>query len=123
MPYLDYIASETSPRTGMVEMELGMSAVYKGLIGERIKNKLIKYAYDLEYKGAHDDLVDQIEMLAPVVEIVKKSIIDVIQGEVEVLATRDEAKSKTYTMFMSGLLHAKEIIKNDDSLIGKIDLE
>jgi hypothetical protein len=106
----------------MVEMELGMNPIYSTLIGQRIRNKLIDHAYSKDYKGSHDDLLDSIDALSTVVGIVETAVADVIKGEVEVLAQRDP-QTKTLTLFMAGLLHAKDMIVSDKSLIGKVDLE
>jgi hypothetical protein len=57
-----------------------------------------------------------------VVGIVETAVADVLEGEVEVLAQRDP-QTKTLTLFMAGLLHAKDMIVADKSLIGKVDLE
>lgn len=100
-----------------------MNPIYDGLVGKRIYNRLITVAYEQNYVGSHDDLLDAIDAYSKIVEIVKQSIVDVIQSEVEVLAMRDEAKTKTWTLFMAGLLHAQNVIVKDESFIGKIDLE
>ena len=100
-----------------------MNPIYQGLVGERIYNKLIQTAYDQKYTGSHDNLLDAIQAYSQIVEIVKQAIVDVIQSELEVLATREEAQTHTWTLFMSGLLHAQNVIAKDESFIGKIDLE
>ena len=123
MPLLDNNPRRRIPCTRVVEMELGMNPIYQGLVGERIYNKLIQTAYDQKYTGSHDNLLDAIQAYSQIVEIVKQAIVDVIQSELEVLATREEAQTHTWTLFMSGLLHAQNVIAKDESLIGKIDLE
>ena len=101
-----------------------MPSVFESLIGQRIKNKLTEYAYTNNYRGSHDDLLESINNLETIIRIVNNSIADVIQGEVEVLASRDpENTTKTMTLFMAGLLHARDMITLDKSLIGKVDLE
>jgi|GEM_PF-5846326 len=102
-----------------------MKPIYETLIGQRIKNKFIQHAYDKEYKGSHDDLLDSINALENVVQIVKTSITDVIRGEIDVLSLRsvDEPENPRLTMFIAGLMHARDMIEEDVSLIGKGALE
>jgi hypothetical protein len=102
-----------------------MNSVFEGLIGQRMHNKYIQHAYDKDYKGSHDDLLDVIDALESVVSIAKTSITDVIRGEIDVLSVRlvDEPDNQRLTMFIAGLLHACDIIEEDKSLIGKGALE
>ena len=101
-----------------------MPSVFDSLIGQRVKSKLSEYAYANNFTGSHDSLLESINNLESVVRIVTNSVADVIQGEVEVLASRDPmATSKTQTLFMAGLLHARDMITLDKSLMGKVDLE
>jgi hypothetical protein len=101
-----------------------MPSVFDSLIGQRIKNKLSEYAYANNFTGSHESLMESINNLESVVRIVTNSVADVIQAEVEVLASRDPlGTSKNQTLFMAGLLHARDMIQLDKSLIGKSDLE
>jgi hypothetical protein len=101
-----------------------MPSVFETLIGQRVKSKLSEYAYANNFTGSHESLMESINNLESVVRIVTNSVADVIQAEVEVLASRDPlGASKNQTLFMAGLLHARDMIQLDKSLIGKSDLE
>jgi hypothetical protein len=106
-------------------MELGMSdSVFDSLVGQRIKNKLIEHAYAKDYKGSHDDLLDSIYALESIIKIVEKSVIDVIEGEIETFSFRNmEEASGLINVFIGGLIHAKDLIENDSSTIGLAPLE
>lgn len=108
----------------MVEIIMGMNEVFADTIGQRIQNKLIQYAYANDFQGNREQLERQIKALANVIQITRESIADVIEAEVEVLAARDSNElDQTQILFMSGLLHAHDMITKGTELIGKVDLE
>lgn len=101
-----------------------MSDIFDSLVGQRIKHKLIEHAYNKQYKGSHDDLLDSIYALESVIKIVEKSVIDVIQAEIETFSFRNmEEASNLINVFIGGLIHAKDLIENDSSTIGLRPLE
>lgn len=101
-----------------------MKSIFETLIGKRVKNKLIHYAYEHEYEGSHLDLVKSIYGCKNIIEITAESIADVIQGEIEVLSSRNlDDEGNNMILFLAGLVHARDIITEDRSLIGKVDLE
>jgi hypothetical protein len=105
-------------------MELGMSEIFDSLVGQRIKHKLIEHAYAKQYAGSHDDLLDSIYALESIIKIVEKSVIDVIQAEIETFSFRNmDEKSALINVFIGGLIHAKDLIESDSSTIGLAPLE
>ena len=103
---------------------MGLKDVFADTIGQRIQSKLMQYAYENDYQGNPEQLERQIKALANVIHIARESIADVIEAEVEVLASRDTNElNQTQILFMSGLLHAHDMITKGTELIGKVDLE
>lgn len=101
-----------------------MKPIFRTLIGQRIKNKLIEHALKNDYRGTYKDLLISIDNCESVVKICHEAIADVIQAEVEVLAQRDlKEESGNVPLFIAGLLHAQDLILKDSSLIGNIDIE
>lgn len=103
---------------------------FDGVIGMRIYNKLIEHAYETGYKGTDKKLFKSIDDLENVVRICRESIGDVIQGEIEVMSVRvsylkEEGKQATPMMFgfMGGLIHAREVVESNTTLIGKDIIE
>jgi hypothetical protein len=55
---------------------------------------------------------------------VEKSVIDVIQAEIETFSFRNmDEKSSLINVFIGGLIHAKDLIESDSSTIGLRPLE
>lgn len=106
-------------------MVMGVSepSAFDDMIGQRIKNKLIQYAYDKGYEGTHEQLLESILMLNTVIQIARQSIVDVIEAEVEMLATRDESTLPAHLSFMAGILHAQDMVAHGQTMMGSIDLE
>lgn len=102
-----------------------MKPIFKTLIGQRVKNKLIQHAYEQNYQGTRQDLLKSIYNCENIITITCESIADVIQGEIEVLSSREDLDQggNTLILFLAGLVHAREMITDDKSLIGKVELE
>ena len=125
MSYLDHNKSKDGARNRMAQVVMGIDepSAFDDMIGQRIKNKLIQYAYEKGYEGSHEQLLESILMLNNVIQITRKSIVDVIEAEVEMLATRDESTLPAHLSFMAGILHAQDMVAHGQTMMGSIDLE
>jgi hypothetical protein len=97
---------------------------FDDLIGQRIKNKLIAYGYEQGFTGPREVMDRSINNLDNVVSIARQSVSDVIQGEIEVFASRQtEEDILGMPLFIAGLIHAKELIDLGISIMGESELD
>ena len=125
MSHMDHNKPKDGARNRLAQVVMGVDepSAFDDMIGQRIKNKLIKYAYDKNYEGTHEQLLESIMMLNTVIQITRQSIVDVIEAEVEMLATRDESTLPAHLSFMAGILHAQDMVAHGQTMMGSIDLE
>ena len=125
MSHMDHNKPKDGARNRLAQMVMGVDepSAFDDMIGQRIKNKLIQYAYDKNYEGTHEQLLESIMMLNTVIQITRQSIVDVIEAEVEMLATRDESTLPAHLSFMAGILHAQDMVAHGQTMMGSIDLE
>jgi hypothetical protein len=98
---------------------------FDDLIGQRIKNKLIAYGYEQGFTGPREVMDRSINNLDNVIGIARQSVSDVIQGEIEVFASRQQSEEEMLAMpfFIAGLIHAKELIDLGISIMGESELD
>jgi hypothetical protein len=125
MSYLDHNKPKDGARNRMAQVVMGIDepSAFDDMIGQRIKNKLIQYAYEKGYEGSHEQLLESILMLNNVIQITRQSIVDIMQAEVEMLAARDESKLPAHLTFMAGILHGQDMVEHGQTMMGSIDLE
>ena len=65
MPHMDHNNPKDGARNRLALVVLGVDepSAFDDMIGQRIKNKLIQYAYDKNYEGTHEQLLESIMML------------------------------------------------------------
>lgn len=125
MPHMDHNKPKDGAGNRLAQVVMGVDepSAFDDMIGQRIKNKLIQYAYEKGYEGTQEQLLESIMMLNTVIQITRQSIVDVIEAEVEMLATRDESTLPAHLSFMAGILHAQDMVAHGQTMMGSIDLE
>lgn len=94
-----------------------MKSVFDDVIGQRIKNMLIAHAYEKGFSGTREQLIDSIYNLEYVVKTTRYCICDVIEGEIDIMASRyPEGVTPQLAMFIGGLIHATNMIENGVSV-------
>jgi len=104
----------------MVKKLMGLE-VFSDPVGTVIKARLMNYAMD-KYGGTPENLEASVDRLSQIILITRKAIEDCLDAELDVLLTRnDYADTEPVSViFMAGINHSLDVIRGDESLIGKL---
>lgn len=91
--------------------------VFEDLVGQRTKELMRHYANSGRRPIDPEELEEAINDQYKIVELTRKAITDILEAETEVLCMRMLEK-EIPTVFISGVIHATEIIKSGNLIMG-----
>jgi transcriptional regulator of acetoin/glycerol metabolism len=98
-------------------MELAMK-VFDDLVGQRTKELMRNYANSGTRPIDQEELEEAINAQHKIVELTRQAITDILEAETEVLCMRMIQDKNIPTVFISGVIHATEIIKSGNLIMG-----
>lgn len=93
------------------------SKVFDDLVGQRTKELMRHYANSGPREIDPEELEEAINAQHKIVELTRKAITDILEAETEVLCMR-MLENQIPTVFISGVIHATEIIKSGNLIMG-----
>jgi hypothetical protein len=93
--------------------------VFRDEIGQAVFNRLMNYALETNKSKPISKLEKHINDTAKVVEITKETLLQALKAEVEVLIFKQTFSEDVPTLFISGVLHAIDVIEGNGSVIAK----
>jgi hypothetical protein len=93
--------------------------VFQDELGQAIKTRLMNYALEKNKDTDIEKLERHIENTATVVQITREAIIEALKAESEVLIFKQTFQEAVPTLFISGVLHALDVIQGNGSVMGR----
>ncbi len=91
--------------------------VFRDEIGQAIFNRLMNYALETNNKKPISKLEKHINDTAKVVEITKETLLQALKAEVEVLIFKQTFSEEIPTLFVSGVLHAIDVLESNGTVM------
>lgn len=96
--------------------------IFQDPVGQNIKARLMNYALE-NYKGKPKQLEESVDRTHRIIEIAREAIKDSLDAEISVLSFRHAEGDEVPLLFISGLMHAMDVINGKTSIIGKLDID
>lgn len=85
-------------------------------VGQSIKVRLINYVHE-KFKKPPKDIEAAIERTANIVAVTREATIEALKGEIEVMLFKQTFGEPIPTLFISGVMHALDVIQGKGSII------
>lgn len=91
--------------------------VFNDPVGQRIKALLMNYALET-YSGSPKSIEASVDRTHQIVAFARQASIDALMAEADVLCFRQSSGENVPIEFVSGILHAADVIAGKNSIIG-----
>lgn len=92
--------------------------VFDDPVGQRIKSLLMNYAMEKEPSRSVASIEKSVDKCHQIIAFVRQASIDALNAEADVLCFRQITGEEIPVEFVSGVLHAAEVIAGRNSIIG-----
>jgi methyltransferase-like protein len=95
------------------------SEVFDDEMGQAIYARLMNYAIESSPKKPISNLSEHVKQTAKIVEITKETLIQTLKAESEVLIFKQTFGEEIPTLFISGVLHAIDVLEGNGSVMAR----